>query len=90
VSVDIEEAIMKYVVDVQLDGDGRDFSPDTDLIANAILDSFGALQLVLFLNSTFDINIPLGQINASNLRTVTRMAALVRQHLVRGGDKANG
>jgi acyl carrier protein len=90
VSPNITQTVMGYVVSVLLDGDGRDFTPDVDLIESRILDSFSALQLVTFLNTTFEMSVPLSKVNATNLRTVAAIAKLVGCLLSEGGGTANG
>jgi acyl carrier protein len=86
----ITQTIMGYVVNVLLDGDGRDFTPDVDLIESRILDSFSALQLIMFLNTTFGMSVPLGKINAANLRTVATIAELIRSQLSDSAETGNG
>jgi acyl carrier protein len=78
---DIEQGILRYLTDALLDGDGRDLSVDTDLIDSRILNSFAALQLIVFLNNTYGVVIPLGKINAQNLRTVTKISELLRRQM---------
>ena len=86
----ITQTIMRYVVNVLLDGDGRDLTPDVDLIESRILNSFSALQLIMFLNTTFGMSVPLGKINAANLRTVATIAELIRRQLSDGAETGNG
>jgi acyl carrier protein len=90
VTPDITQTIMRYVVNVLLDGDGRDFTPDVDLIESRILDSFAALQLITFLKSTFGTSVPLGKVNPANLRTVATIAKLVHCQLSDGAETGNG
>jgi acyl carrier protein len=90
VTPDITQTIMRYVVDVLLDGDGSDFTPDVDLIESRILDSFSALHLIMFLNTTFGTSVPLGKINAANLRTVATIAELMRYQLSNNPEQGDG
>jgi 2-furoate---CoA ligase len=78
---DFQKPIMRYVIDVLLNGDDRNFSVDTDLIESGILDSRSALRMIIFLNSTFGTAIPLVKFNAENLRTVAAIAKLLDQQL---------
>jgi acyl carrier protein len=78
---DIEQGILRYLIEARLDGDGRDFSVETDLIDSRILDSFSALQLLGFLHKSYGVVIPLGKLNAENLRTVSRISELLRQQM---------
>jgi acyl carrier protein len=90
VTTDITQTIMRYVINVLLDGDGRDFTPDVDLIQNRILDSFSALQLIIFLNTTFGTSVPIGKVNAANLRTVATITELIRHQLSDSAETGNG
>lgn len=53
--------------------------PETDLIEQSLIDSLAVMGLVNFLEQEFDIEIELDQITADNFRTVTAMAALVKE-----------
>jgi acyl carrier protein len=80
---DIEQTLLSFVAQTMLEGDYRDLSVDTNLIDSRTIDSFSTLQLVNFIATTFGVRIPLEEVNAQNLQTVSSIAALVRHQLHR-------
>lgn len=55
------------------------WTPDTDLFAAGGMSSLFAMQLVMFLESTFDVEIDGDDLKLDNFRTINAMAALVRR-----------
>lgn len=54
-------------------------TPDTDLFAGGYVNSLFALEMVLFLEKTFNIKIPRKEMRRENFTTVQRMADLVER-----------
>ncbi|CAM4161073.1 acyl carrier protein [Kibdelosporangium persicum] len=57
----------------------KDWDADTDLFASGGLSSLFAMELVVYLEETFDIEIAGADLRLDNFRTVTRMVSLVRR-----------
>ena len=58
-------------------GAGEDIATDTDLFGSGFVNSLFALEIVVFLEDTFNIRIKNKDINEDNFRTVQNIAALV-------------
>jgi methoxymalonate biosynthesis acyl carrier protein len=64
-----------------------DVQPDTDLFASGLVSSMFAMQLVVHLESTYDIAVVGPDLKLDNFRTVQVMTALV---LRLTGERADG
>ena len=56
---------------------GRRVDPDTPLFSTGIVDSFGVLELIAFLEETFGVDIDPGQYDLVDFDTVAKVATLV-------------
>ncbi len=54
-------------------------SPDTDLIDSGLLDSLQLVQLLLQIEERMGKRIPLDEVQLDDLRSVSRLAALITQ-----------
>lgn len=54
-------------------------SVDTDLIASAILDSLGLVELIGAVEERFGVELPLDEIELEQLSTPARLSELVRE-----------
>lgn len=61
-----------------------EFSDDDDIFALGFVNSLFAIELVVFLEKTFDIKIPNDELTLDNFRTVRSMAAVVERQLASG------
>jgi acyl carrier protein len=87
---EIKHKVRRYIVSEMLRGDGRGLQDDTDLLASAVLDSFAALQLVMFLHEEFGIDIGLGQVTPANLRTIDAIGRMVEGAKAGAGARESG
>ncbi len=55
------------------------FDDETPLFSSGIVDSFGVLELIAFLENTFTIDIDPARQELTDFDTVNKMAALVRE-----------
>ena len=56
---------------------GRRVDPDTPLFSTGIVDSFGVLELIAFLEETFGVDIDPGRHDLADFDTVAKAATLV-------------
>ncbi len=56
---------------------GRPFDDDTPLFSSGIVDSFGVLELIAFLDDTFGVNIDPARHELAEFDTVAKITALV-------------
>ena len=55
--MNIQEQIRDYIVDNFLFGDGKHLEPDTSFREKSVIDSMGILELIGFLEKTYEISI---------------------------------
>jgi acyl carrier protein len=55
----------------------RPLDPDTPLFSSGIVDSFGVLELIAFLDDTFGVNIDPARHELAEFDTISKIAALV-------------
>lgn len=77
---EIPQIILAYLVEHHLDGDSRGLDTTTDLIQAQLLDSFGSLRLVTYLNERFRVRIGPEQLTADNFRSVASLSSLVKRY----------
>lgn len=69
------DTIADYIRD-ELAHDGE-LTPDLDLLEEQILDSFSIVQVALFLQEEFDIELEADDLQQENLATISKMLELV-------------
>lgn len=60
-------------------GEPEEMEPELDLFGEGLLDSFGAIQLVMELEKEFGIALPIEDIPRERIATPGAIAALVRE-----------
>ncbi len=87
----IEEQIRQYITDNFIFSDnGYQWSNDTSLIDEDIVDSTGVLELVMFIEETFNVFVENEEIARTNFDSVNKLAAYIRRKADAknpGGDK---
>ena len=81
----IAKTVRDYIEETVLYGDPLE-SDDTSLIASGMIDSTGAMELVFFLEETYEIEVPPTDITPDNLDTLNRIVGLVTR--IQGGETA--
>lgn len=77
--MDTSEIIRDFIVDNFLFGETNHFTEDTDFFEKGILDSTGIIELVSFIEQTFNISIEDDELiidNFSSLDNITRYLQL--------------
>ena len=72
-----KEKIRAFIVENFYVPESCELRDDTPLIESGIVDSTGVLEVVAFLEKTFGIEIPDGDMLPANLDTIHRMASYV-------------
>ena len=81
-NVNIKEKIEKYVLDFFLSGDeSRTIDNDDSFIDSGIIDSTGVLELVAFIEETFDFRVEDEELIPENLDSVNRIVNYIRAKL---------
>lgn len=73
------EIIRKHVLEEILKKPEGSIDDDTPLVSGGLMNSLSTLELVAFLEDTFDIDIPAHEIRVENLDTVARIAEVVAE-----------
>lgn len=76
----LEQQLRDYIVDTFLFGEGADsFSDDDSLLERGILDSTGVLELVAYMNESFEIRVADHELVPENFDSVNRLSAFVQR-----------
>jgi len=82
-NVNIKEKIEKYILDYFLSGDeSRTIDNDDSFIDSGIIDSTGVLELVAFIEETFDFRVEDEELIPENLDSVNRIANYIQLKLI--------
>ena len=77
---DIKKELRDYIVENFLFGDtDSEFEDDTSFMDSGILDSTGILELINFVESTFNINIDDDEVLPENLDSLNNLEAFITQ-----------
>ncbi len=77
---DIKEELREYIVENFLFGDSDfEFDEDTSFMDSGILDSTGILELITFVESTFNITINDDEVLPDNLDSLKNLEAFIRK-----------
>jgi acyl carrier protein len=78
----IEEQVRQYIADNFLfSEDGYQLSDDVSFLEEGIVDSTGVLELVMFVEETFDVTVEDEEIVPENFDSVSRLAAYIRRKI---------
>lgn len=73
--------IKAYVERELLDGDGKDLTPMSPLLAWGVLTSLRVVKMLHFIRQRFDIDVPPDELVAHNLKDLDSITNLVLKHL---------
>jgi acyl carrier protein len=80
--MDIKKTISTFILDYFLSGDeSRTVADDDSFIDKGIIDSTGVLELVAFIEETFDIRIEDEELIPENLDSVNRLITYIQLKL---------
>ncbi len=80
--MEIETKIKNYIAHNLLFSDnGFAYNDDDSFLHEGIIDSIGVLELVLFVEETFDLTVPDHEITPDNFDSVSKLATYVRGKL---------
>ncbi|HNW60197.1 MAG TPA: acyl carrier protein [bacterium] len=75
--MDIRDQVYTYVVDTYLFGDGSHLKDDDSLTGGGFIDSTGVIELVAYLESTFNLRIEDDEIIPDNFDSVERISRYI-------------
>ena len=82
----IQQRLLDYLIDRAVSPEGSDAS--TELIDSGILDSLQLMDLVLYVQNVFDIQLRTEDVRPDNFRSVARLAQLIEQRLPQDRSEA--
>ena len=73
--------IQKQIVDILAEATGQDFSDnmDQELYESGIMDSMTTVQMLLTLQETFDITVPVSEFNRDDWNTPNKLVEQVKK-----------
>ncbi len=77
----MEEHIRSFIVDNFLLGDATELEPHQSLLESGIVDSTGILELVMFLEDTYQIEVADKEMVPENLDSLKAVTAFVERKL---------
>jgi len=81
-SARLEETILHFVrTQFDRSSGGTTIGPDTTLFSAGVVDSFGVLELIAFLDEAFHVEIDLSAHDLEDFDTVRKIGAVVRRLL---------
>jgi acyl carrier protein len=84
----IKQALKNYIAQnfLFIDEDPP-FADDDSLIEQGVIDSTGVLEMVLFIEETFGIEIPDSDVLPENFDSISRLSAYVLSHIKARGSE---
>jgi acyl carrier protein len=76
---DIYSALEKQIVTDILKQPKKKINPDDPLISSGLIDSFHLVDLALYVEDTFGVQIDDSELNAATFDTLDQLVALIRQ-----------
>ena len=80
-TADYIETIREFVVEHFLFGEGNSFKTDTSFLEEGIVDSTGILELVMFLEQTFDTKVEDSELIPENFDSLDNIAQYLEKKL---------
>ena len=72
----MKTALVTYIGEELLSGRVREgISEDDDLLTSGLIDSLGIMQLVLFIEQEFSVNVPAEDVTIENFQSVAKIEA---------------
>ena len=76
------EEVKNYIVETFLFGDASPLENDTSLLSSGIVDSTGLIEIISFLEDTFNIKINDDELLPENLDSLNKIDAFLAEKLV--------
>ncbi|PRP93391.1 Aminoacyl carrier protein 1 [Enhygromyxa salina] len=86
-ATEVNQALEGFITEKLLHGDGADLTLQTPLLEYGIVDSLAMVSLLTFVQNSFGVTIPDGEVSPRNFKTIEALSALImRVH----GEASNG
>ena len=78
--MELDQTICRYLADnVPYVDDGFEYGNDTSFIDQGLIDSTGVMELVMYVQSEFDITVDPHEVTPDNFDSVNKLMAFVRR-----------
>jgi acyl carrier protein len=79
--MNIEDKIREFIIKNLYYAEGAALSDDASLLAEGVIDSMGAMELVAFVESEFKIKVEMSEVVVKNFDSIRKMGNFVRRKL---------
>jgi acyl carrier protein len=79
--MNIEDKIREFIIKNLYYAEGAALSDDASFLAEGVIDSMGAMELVAFVESEFKIKVETSEVVVKNFDSIRKMANFVRRKL---------
>src|SRR6266581_9622412 len=79
--MNIEDKIREFIIKNLYYAEGAALSHDASFLAEGVIDSMGAMELVAFVESEFKIKVEMSEVVVKNFDSIRKMAKFVRRKL---------
>src|SRR5262249_32123778 len=79
--MNIEDKIREFIIKNLYYAEGATLSDDASFLAEGVIDSMGAMELVAFVESEFQIKVEMSEVVVKNFDSIHKMANFVRRKL---------
>lgn len=77
----MENEIRQFIIDNFLFGDDENFTTSASLVESGVMDSLGIMEVVSYIEETYNITVPDEELLPENLDTVESISKFVKQKL---------
>jgi acyl carrier protein len=79
--MNIEDKIREFIVKNLYYAEGAALSDDASFLAEGVIDSMGAMELVAFVESEYKIKVEMSEVVVNNFDSIRKMANFIRRKL---------
>lgn len=79
--MNIESKIREFIVKNLYYTEGTSLTDDASFLAEGVIDSMGAMELVAFVESEFKIKVEMSEVVVKNFDSISKLANFVRRKL---------
>ncbi len=79
--MNIEEKIRDFIIKNLYYAEGTALSDDASFLAEGVIDSMGAMELVAFVESEYKIKVEMSEVVVKNFDSISKLANFVRRKL---------
>jgi Acyl carrier protein len=79
--MNIEDKIREFIIKNLYYAEGATLGNDASFLAEGVIDSMGAMELVAFVESEFKLKVEMSEVVVKNFDSISKMADFVRRKL---------